>query len=245
MITSPLEHFEANAFTYLYLFGYDFSITSRILYLLSLFSFLCFFSFLGSKVLVVPNASQTLGENIYLAVFSVFKQQISSVRILRFFPLIFTLFMYIFLLNFSSLFIFGVSISGHITVTCFFSFTFFIALIIIGFLNHGLGFFKLFVPQNVPKVLLDFLIVIEVFSFFIRPFSLAIRLFANMLAGHTLLGIFAQFGVYVFKNHAVFFFVPLLLLLAVFFLEIAVSLIQAYIFASLVCIYLNDVVILH
>ena len=87
--------------------------------------------------------------------------------------------------------------------------------------------------------------MIEVFSFLIRPFSLAIRLFANMLAGHTLLGIFAQFGAFVSKNYFFFFFIPILLLLAVFFLEIAVSLIQAYIFVSLVCIYINDVVILH
>lgn len=245
IVASPLEHFEFNYYTYLYFLNYDFSITGGLLYLLSLFFFLTFLVFLVDKVSLVPARSQVLGEVLFVGVLTLFKQQISSVRILRFFPLIFTLFVYIFLLNFTSLFVFGVSITGHIVVTSFFSFSIFIGLVIIGFLNHGLGFFKLFVPQNVPNALLDFLIMIEVFSFLIRPFSLAIRLFANMLAGHTLLGIFAQFGSFVSKNYFFFFFVPMLLLLAVFFLEIAVSVIQAYIFVSLVCIYINDVVILH
>lgn len=244
-IGSPLEHFEANIFSYIYLFKYDFSITSSLIYLLSLFFFLSFLVLSVLKVTIFPGRVQVLVENIYLGVLSIFKQQISSVRILRFFPLIFTLFIYIFFLNFTSLFVFGVSITGHIMVTFFFSFSFFVAIIIIGFLNHGSNFFKLFVPQNVPDVLLDFLVAIEVFSFIIRPFSLAIRLFANMLAGHTLLGIFAQFGAYVAKNYFSFILIPALLLLAVFFLEIAVSVIQAYIFVSLICIYLNDVVILH
>jgi F-type H+-transporting ATPase subunit a len=244
-LLSPLEHFELNYYTHFYFLHYDFSITSALLYLLSLFFFLAFLIFISEYTNLVPNRPQILGENLFLIVLSLFKQQISSVRILRFFPFVFTLFAYIFILNFTSLFVFGVSVTGHIMVTCFFSFSIFIGLIIIGFLNHGFGFFKLFVPQNVPNALLDFLIVIEVFSFLIRPFSLAIRLFANMLAGHTLLGIFAQFGVFVSKKYFFFFFIPLALLLAVFFLEIAVSLIQAYIFVSLVCIYLNDVVILH
>lgn len=244
-VWSPLEHFEANLYGYFYLTHYDLSITSGLLYFLSLTFFLSFFTAVGLRLTLLPSTAQTFAENIYLGVFGVFKQQISSARVLRFFPLVFTLFMYIFLLNFSSLFVFGVSLTGHIMVTAFLSFTFFLAIIIIGFLNHGKNFFKLFVPQNVPKVLLDFLILIEVFSFLIRPFSLAIRLFANMLAGHTLLGIFAQFGGFIIKNYIIFFAIPVFLLLAVFFLEIAVSVIQAYIFVSLICIYLNDVIILH
>ena len=216
-----------------------------MLYLLSLIFFMGFLTSIVFKATVVPNRAQIFAEKLYLIVFSIFKQQISSVRMLRFFPIIFTLFVYIFFLNFTSLFIYGVSLTGHIMITCFFSFSFFFSIIIIGVLNHDLQFFKLFVPQNVPKVLLDFLIIIELFSFLIRPFSLAIRLFANMLAGHTLLGIFAQFGVFVAKNYFIFIFIPMFLLLAVFFLEIGVSLIQAYIFTSLVCIYLNDVITLH
>lgn len=245
IVWSPLEHFENNIFGYFYVFGYDFSITNSLFYLLSLFFFFSFFCISGSKFTIFPSYAQIFNENLFFVVLSVFKQQLCSVRALRFFPLIFTLFIYIFLLNFTSLFVFGVSLTGHIMVTLFFSFSFFVAIIIIGFLNHGFDFFKLFVPQNVPNLLLDFLIIIEVFSFIIRPFSLSIRLFANMLAGHTLLGIFSQFGFFIVKNYFILFFLPLFLLFAVFFLEIAVSLIQAYIFVSLVSIYLNDVLMLH
>lgn len=244
-VSSPLEHFEFNIFTYFNILGFGFSITSGFLYLLSLFFFLFFFLCLSFKITVLPKSSQVLAENIFNLVLSVFKQQLGSVRVLRFFPLIFTIFVYIFFLNFTSLFIYGVSLTGHIVVTAFFSFIAFGGVILIGLLNYDLVFFRLFVPKNVPNILLDFLILIEVFSFLIRPFSLSIRLFANMLAGHTLLGIFGQFGAYVIKNYFLFFFVPILLLFAVFFLEIAVSLIQAYIFVSLLCIYLNDVLELH
>lgn len=245
MVNSPLEHFELNYYTYLYIGGYDFSITSALLYLVSLVFFLVFFLLTTEKINLIPDRSEVFVQSVYRGVLSVFKQQIVSVRALRYFPLIFTLFLYIFILNFSSLFVYGVSLTGHIVVTSFFSFSFFIGIIIIGLLNHGVGFFRLFIPQNVPNILLDFIIVIEVFSFLIRPFSLSIRLFANMLAGHTLLGIFAQFSAYVIKNFVIFLVIPFILLFAIFLLEIAVSLIQAYIFVSLICIYLNDVIVLH
>jgi F-type H+-transporting ATPase subunit a len=125
------------------------------------------------------------------------------------------------------------------------SFSLFISLFIIALLNYGKKFFDFFVPSGVPKILLGFIVVIEIFSFAIRPFSLSIRLFANMLAGHTLLGIFAQFAAFVSTHFLLLFFIPIILVFLVFLLEIAVSIIQAYIFVSLVCIYLNDVISLH
>lgn len=240
-----MEHFELNIYSYLYFLKYDLSLNSATIYLLSLLCFLVFFLLVVGLFKLHGLRSQVLFEKLFVIFLIFFKQQISSARFLRFFPLIFTLFIFIFMLNFTSLFAFGVSITGYITVTSFFSFSFFLAIIIIGLLNHGLGFFNLFVPQNVPKALLDFLIVIEVFSYLIRPFSLAIRLFANMLAGHTLLGIFSQFGVYIIENFVVLFIIPVILVILIFFLEIAVSLIQAYIFVSLILIYLNDIIILH
>jgi len=202
---SPLEHFELNYYTYIYNAFYDFSITSSFIFLLSMLFFLVYFALLLSNTTVVPGFSQLVLENIFIFVLSIFKQQVQSVRALRFFPLMFTLFIYIFLLNFTSLYVYGSSLTGHIMVTMFFSFGIFFSLIIIGFLNYGLKFLSLFVPQNVPNVLLDFIIIIEIFSFAIRPFSLSIRLFANMLAGHTLMGIFAKFTAYVIKNFFIFF----------------------------------------
>ena len=244
-IFSPLEHFEFQIFTFLYNEYYDFSINSGILYLLSLLLFLFLFYFILSKSKIISFSSTFVVEFTYDLLLSIFKQQVTSIRALRFFPFIFILFFFIFILNFSSLFIFGVSLTGHISITAYISFSIFFSLFFIGILNFGLKFFSFFVPSGVPKILLDFIIIIEIFSFAIRPFSLAIRLFANMLAGHTLMGIFSKFSAFIIKNYFLFFFILLILVVLVFSLEIAVSIIQAYIFVSLVCIYLNDVCNLH
>jgi len=245
MILSPLEHFELNFITYLYNGLYDFSLTSGAVYLISLLAFFYFFYFSVKKTTLPARTSNILIEDLFTFILSVFKQQISSVRALRFLPLIFSIFAFIFLLNFSSLFVYGVSLTGHILVTTYMSFSIFIGLIVIALLNFGRRFFSFFVPRGVPRALLDFIISIEIFSFIIRPFSLSIRLFANMLAGHTLMGIFSKFASYVIHHHFFFFLLPLVLVILVFTLEVAVALIQAYIFVSLVCIYINVVYKLH
>lgn len=245
MISSPLEHFELNLFAFFYSRLYDFSITSGGIFLLSLFFFLCFFYFLSKNSNIFLNTSGATTEFFFNLLFSLFKQQISSVRAQKYFPFVFVLFIYIFILNFSSLFVFGVSLTGHILITAYLSFSIFLGLFFIGFLNFGRTFLDIFVPAGVPTILLDFIILIEVFSFAIRPFSLAIRLFANMLAGHTLLGIFSKFCAFVMQHFFFFFLLPLILVVLVFTLEVAVSIIQAYIFVNLICIYLNDVYNLH
>lgn len=244
-IFSPLEHFELNIFTYIYLNFYDFSITSALIYLLSLLGFLIFLLLSMKKISLVPNKAQIVWEGLYNFLLTIFKQQINSPRALRWFPLIVTLFFFILIMNYTSLFVYGVSLTGHIIITAILAFSIFISLFIYAILNYGLSFHKFFVPSGVPKVLLDFIILIEIFSFAIRPFSLSIRLFANMLAGHTLLGIFAQFSAFVFSNYIFLFLLPLFLLFAVFLLELAVAAIQAYIFVSLICIYINDILNLH
>lgn len=244
-LASPLEHFELNIYTYFYNFFYDLSINSGTIYIVSLVLFLFFFHFCIFFPTLLPVKSQKIFTIFYELLLSIFKQQISSSRALKYYPFIVTLFIYIFLMNFTSLYVFGVSLTGHIMITFYLSFSIFISLVVIGLLNYGFGFFNFFVPRGVPKILLDFIIVIEIFSFAIRPFSLAIRLFANMLAGHTLMGIFSQFASFVTHNYILFFLLPLIIVFLVFVLEVAVSAIQAYIFVSLVCIYINDVIVLH
>lgn len=242
---SPLEHFEINNYTLFAKEFSDLSLNSGAVYLLSLIIFFSLLFFPLQKANLLTNKTQLAFNTFFHFLLETFKQQINSTRSLRFIPLAFTIFIYIFLLNFTSLYIYGVSLTGHILVTGFCSFAFFISLIFIGLLNHGIFFFNLFVPKGVPNILLDFIIIIEVFSFTIRPFSLAIRLFANMLAGHTLLGIFSKFATFILKNFFLLLLLPLVMVFLIFFLEIAVSLIQAYIFVSLICIYLNDVINLH
>ena len=129
-------------------------------------------------------------------------------------------------------------------VTFSYSFIFFISLIIIGLLSNKLNFINLFIPKNVPKFLLIFLILIELLSFLIRPFSLSIRLFANMLAGHTLLTIFGSFGSFIFNNFKIFYLLPLLICFLITVLEFSVSIIQAYVFIVLLIIYLSDMILI-
>jgi F-type H+-transporting ATPase subunit a len=119
--------------------------------------------------------------------------------------------------------------------------TFFLSFIIQGILNNRSNIVFLFYPKNVPLFLLFFLILVELLSFFIRPFSLGIRLFANMLAGHTLLNIFGTFAFFVSKNYIQFLFFPVLFCLLITILEIGVSVIQAYVFIILLIIYIVDI----
>jgi len=121
----------------------------------------------------------------------------------------------------------------------------FIGLIIIGLLNNRIKFFLLFYPSNVPIFLLVFLILIEILSFLIRPFSLAIRLFANMLAGHTLLNIFGSFAYFISNTHIYLFLISLLLCILITFLEVGVSIIQSYVFIVLLAIYIADITVIN
>jgi ATP synthase subunit 6 len=120
----------------------------------------------------------------------------------------------------------------------------FIGLIIIGLLNNRSKFFLLFYPSNVPIFLLFFLIIIEVLSFLIRPFSLAIRLFANMLAGHTPMNIFGTFAYFVSNNYIYFFLLSFVFCILITFLEVGVSIIQSYVFIVLLSIYISDITII-
>ena len=184
--------------------------------------------------------------NKFLSYFIIYsKSQFVSYRQFRFVGLFFTIFVIIFLFNVLSLVAFNPSITGHLIVTLLFSISLFLGFIIIGFLNYDNDYFSYFVPKDVPKALLPFLVLIEILSFFIRPFSLGIRLFANMLAGHTLMGIFAKFGIYVINLNVLLIFFPILLIVPVLFLEIGVALVQSYIFINLLYIYMNDVYIIE
>ena len=163
---------------------------------------------------------------------------------LKFFPFVFTLFIFVLCSNF-----FGM-VPGSFTVTSQIAVTLALAclvvgmVIVVGFMKHGIGFLKLFVP-HAPWYLLILLIPIEVISFLTRPISLSVRLFANMLAGHTMLAVFAGFVVSLGAAGGVYMGValaPLLLIVAIMLLELLVAFLQAYVFAILTCIYLNDAI---
>ncbi len=158
----------------------------------------------------------------------------------QFFPLFFLTFGFILLCNVLGLSPYAFTPTSHIVLTFMIAFSFFIGLTILGFLRQGLQFIQLFVPSGVPIVLLPLMIAIEIMSYCIRPISLSVRLFANMLAGHTLLHIVAGFGVNLLKINFFFGLLPLILLVAITTLEFGIAFLQAYVFIILLSIYLKD-----
>ena len=134
------------------------------------------------------------------------------------------------------------TVTSHIIVTFALAIFIFIGVTIIGFVKHGFGYVKLFVPSGVPVVLLPIIVVIEVISYLSRPVSLSVRLFANMMAGHTMMKVF---GGFVISLGLVGGWLPLGFSVALTGLEILVAFLQAYVFAILTCIYLNDALNLH
>lgn len=155
----------------------------------------------------------------------------------QFFPFIFTLFMFILFSNLLGMVPYSFTTTSHIIVTFSLAAVVFIGVTIVGFVKNGLGFLRLFVPSGVPLYLLVVLVPIEIISYFVRPFSLSIRLFANMMAGHTMLKVFGGFvvGLGFYLGWAPFVFIIILS-----GLEIGIAILQAYVFAVLSCLYLND-----
>lgn len=242
-INSPIEHFELNYF-YKITIIYEFILQTFVFYFLLLNIFL-YWIWWCLRGYIVPTKFQFSFEQIYVFFFNLMKLQITSFRGLSLFHWFLAIFFIIFFLNYSSLVSYNVSITGHIIITLYLSMTFFLFFFIISFLNFRLYYLFYFYPKNVPILLVGLLILIELLSFIIRPFSLAIRLFANMLAGHTLLNIFSLFYLYIIKKIYFLVFVPLFLCFLIMCLEFGVAIIQAYVFFILLCIYLNDCYMLH
>ena len=168
---------------------------------------------------------------------------------MKFFPFVFTLFMFVLFSNLLGLFplVHPFTVTSHIIVTFALAIFVFLMVIAVGLARHGLHFFSIFAPK-VPAVMLVILIPIEIVSFLSRPISLSVRLFANMLAGHTMLYVFGTFVIGLATAGGVLSLVsvmPLLAIIAVAALEFLIAFLQAYVFAILTCIYLNDALNLH
>lgn len=242
MIFNPLEQFRILVLQRIFFGNLDVSITNNTIILfiiLVAFTFLFYINY--SSNTYIPSKWQYATEGVYLFVLQLFKQQISNIVALKYFPLVLFIFCFILISNLIGLLPYGFTITGHIIFTFQIAFSIFFGITLINFFNNKLEFFNLFVPSGVPKPLVPFLVVVEVVSYLIRPFSLAVRLFANMLAGHTLLNILSAFIFNVFKKYALISFLPLLFIVFIIVLEFCIAIVQAYIFSILVCIYLNDI----
>ncbi len=220
----------------------DISITNNTIILFIIFiSFTFLFYINYSQNTYIPSKWQYSLENIYSFVLQLFRQQINNIVALRYFPLVLFIFSFILISNLIGLLPYGFTITGHIIFTFQIAFSLFFGITLINIINNKLEFLNLFVPSGVPKPLIPFLVIIEIVSYLIRPFSLSVRLFANMLAGHTLLNILSAFIFNVFKKYALISFLPLLFIVFIIVLEFCIAIVQAYIFSILTCIYLNDI----
>jgi F-type H+-transporting ATPase subunit a len=200
----------------------------------------------ASRRSLVPSRLQSMGEISYEFIANMLGSTTGEAG-MRFFPFIFTLFMFVLFANFLGLLPGSFTVTSQIAVT--FALAAFIILVVIvtGFATHGLGFLKLFAPKA-PLLLLLLLVPIEVISFMTRPISLSVRLFANMLAGHTLLKVFASFVIALGGAGGLLSLLsvaPMFLIVAITALELLVAFLQAYVFAILTCIYLNEALHLH
>jgi F-type H+-transporting ATPase subunit a len=236
---SPLEQFDVISLVLIFGNHIDISFVNIMLPLLIInilmYLLVKFFKF---NVKLIPEIWQFFFESIFVFILNIIKQQIGS-KGLVFFPLIFSMFIFILLCNLFSLIPFGIAITSHIIIVIYLSMTICISIFILGLLRYNLRFLQIFIPEC-PFVLLPILVPIEIFSYLIRMFSLAIRLAANILAGHTLVFIISGFVLNVTLMKFWFLLIGIIPLIAVLFLELGVAFLQAYVFTILICIYLAD-----
>lgn len=193
---------------------------------------------------LVPGRLQSLAEMTYEFVGSTVRDSAGEEG-MKFFPLIFSLFVFILVLNLFGMIPYGFTATSHIIITFALAMIVMGTVLVYGFYRHGLGFLRLFVPSGVPVYLMPLVSAIEVISFLSRPISLSVRLFANVLAGHIALKIFAYFVAGLLAAGfwtALLSPLPLALAVAMTALEFLVAFLQAYVFTILACIYLNDAI---
>ncbi len=220
---------------------YDISFTNSSLFMvLAVVASLAFLIGGIRKQALVPNRWQSLVELTYEFVAGMVKENVGTAG-RKYFPFIFTLFMFILLCNLLGMMPYSFTVTSHIAVTFALAAFVFVAITIIGFVRHGFGYCRMFLPEGVPLALAPLMICIELVSYFTRPVTLSLRLAGNMMAGHILLKVLAMFVV----TMGLWGVFPLVLIVCFVAFEFLVAVLQAYIFSLLVCIYLNDAVHLH
>ena len=195
---------------------------------------------------VIPGRWQMLSETLYNTISSMLDQT-SGDKARPFFPFIFSIFIFILFCNLLGMLPHSLAVTSHIVINVAIALTLFSIIIITGFVKHGLHFFALFVPPGAPMIMVPFLVVLEFFSFAVRPFSLSIRLFANMLAGHILLAVFAGMSASLLAAGwmAGLSILPLAANIAITGFEFFVAFLQAYIYTVLAAVYLRDALEMH
>lgn len=236
---SPLEQFKILVILPINIFGIDLSITNATVYLYLVIFFIYIIFNRGTQVAkLVPDSLQKFAEILYIFINNLVKQQ-AGIKGLKYFPVFFLLFYLILFLNLIGLTPYGFTPTSQMSYTFTLGFGMFIGIVLIAISVQKKDFVKQFIPQ-ITGPILPLLVVIEIFSYCIRPFSLSIRLFANMLAGHTLLHILAGFGMSLLKINSFLAILMGLPIIAICVLEFGIAFLQAYVFVVLLCIYLKE-----
>jgi F0F1-type ATP synthase, subunit a len=241
--TDPIHQFQISRWIPIEVGGLDFSFTNASAFMVITVATAGAFLYLTTSSRgLVPGRLQSISEMAYEFVASMLRDAAGN-HGMRFFPFVFSIFMFVLVANLLGLFPYFFTVTSHIIVTFALAMLVIGTVIVYGFWKHGLGFLKLFVPQGVPVALAPLVVAIEVVSFLSRPISLSVRLFANMLAGHITLKVFAGFvtslsalGIAGVAGAVL----PLAMTVALTALELLVAFLQAYVFAVLTCMYLND-----
>jgi len=241
----PIHQFQISKLIPIEIGGLDFSFTNSSAFMVAVVAAAGAFLYLTTSSRgLVPSRMQSISEMSYEFVASMLRDAAGS-HGMRFFPFVFSLFMFVLVANLFGLFPYFFTVTSHIIVTFALALLVIGTVIVYGFWKHGLGFLKLFVPEGVPAVLVPLVVAIEVVSFLSRPISLSVRLFANMLAGHITLKVFAGFVTSLSAfglAGAAGAVLPLAMTVALTGLEFLVAFLQAYVFAVLTCMYINDAI---
>jgi F-type H+-transporting ATPase subunit a len=234
-----MEQFEIKRLLHLNLFGIDASFTNSSTWMIiAVILATAVFVWGMRQRALVPGRLQSVAELGYEFIAGMVRDNVGDAG-KKYFPFILTLFIFILFCNVLGMVPYSFTPTSHIIVTFAMAAFVFIGVTIIAFWKHGLHFFSFFAPKGVPLWLLFILVPIEVFSYLIRPISLSVRLFANMLAGHTMLKVF---GGFVVAMGLLGGWAPLAFIVALTGLELLIAFLQAYVFAILTCLYLNDAI---
>lgn len=243
MANDPIHQFQISNWIPIEIGGLDFSFTNSSAFMVATVAAAGAFLFLTTSSRgLVPSRMQSISEMAYEFIASMLRDA-AGTQGMRFFPFVFSLFMFVLVANLLGMFPYFFTVTSHIIVTFALALLVIGTVVVYGFMKHGLGFLKLFVPHGIPGPLVPLVVLIEVISFLSRPISLSVRLFANMLAGHITLKVFAGFVTSLSALGALGIggaILPLAMTVALTGLEFLVAFLQAYVFAVLTCMYLND-----
>lgn len=245
MALNPLHQFAIHEIASFEIAGKEIFLTNQSLWMIiATLTVMVFFTLGLRKKQTVPGRYQSIVEISYEFIRNLVTST-TGVKGLRFVPLIFTVFFFVAANNVLGMLPGSYTSTSQISITFAMGLCVFALVWLVGFYHHGLKFFKLFVPEGTPLFLMPLIVTLELISFFARPCTLAVRLAANMIAGHVLLKVFASFAVMLAGWFVAASIVPAAVLVGITALEVLVALLQAYIFTILTCVYLNDAINLH